>query len=128
MAGHFQRSIRAVESSLLHRVAPWWVVFLVCATIATPFPCCWAFQACTLDLGGGICPEGNTCCRKPDGSSGCIASDMGKYNATCCNDGEMKQLDPMTPLLRLILVLVDAVSDTSVVESRAIASLPTKVR
>jgi pimeloyl-ACP methyl ester carboxylesterase len=88
LAVHSQRSIRVVESSLLHRVATRLVVFIVCATIATPLTCCWAFQTCTLDLGGGICPDGNTCCRKTDGSSGCIASDMGKYNATCCTDGD----------------------------------------
>jgi pimeloyl-ACP methyl ester carboxylesterase len=31
---------------------------------------------------GLVCPDGNTCC-----SGGCIASDLGKSNATCCDDG-----------------------------------------
>lgn len=34
-----------------------------------------------------MCPDGNTCCLLQDGSSGCIASDMGKYKASCCGDG-----------------------------------------
>jgi hypothetical protein len=38
------------------------------------------------DGGNGICPTGNTCCRMPDGGSGCISSDMGKLSATCCTD------------------------------------------
>lgn len=45
-------------------------------------------QQCSLQRGGGICPDENTCCLKSDGSSGCIPKDMGKYLATCCPDGE----------------------------------------
>jgi pimeloyl-ACP methyl ester carboxylesterase len=45
-----------------------------------------AVEYCNAESGGGICPTGNTCCLMQDGSSGCIASDMGKYNATCCED------------------------------------------
>jgi len=48
-----------------------------------------AFERCSQDLGGGICPDGSTCCRKFDGKSGCIPSDMGRYNATCCSDHGM---------------------------------------
>ena len=33
----------------------------------------------------GVCPTGNTCCRKGNGSFGCIPSDMGKLHATCCS-------------------------------------------
>ena len=33
-------------------------------------------------LDGRLCPDGNTCC-----AGGCIASDLGRYNATCCGDG-----------------------------------------
>lgn len=47
-----------------------------------------AFEQCGQETGGGICPDFNTCCRKRDGSSGCIASDMGRYTATCCGDGD----------------------------------------
>jgi pimeloyl-ACP methyl ester carboxylesterase len=46
-----------------------------------------AYLNCTAETGGGICPDGNTCCRMLDGSSGCIASDLGEYAATCCEDG-----------------------------------------
>lgn len=46
-----------------------------------------AVEYCGFEQGGGICPDANTCCRMQDGSSGCIASDMGSYNATCCPDG-----------------------------------------
>ena len=34
-------------------------------------------------LDGRLCPDGNTCCC----AGGCIASDLGRYNATCCGDG-----------------------------------------
>jgi pimeloyl-ACP methyl ester carboxylesterase len=45
------------------------------------------FEICSDDVGSdGICPNGNTCCRRHDGSWGCIASDMGKETATCCQD------------------------------------------
>lgn len=46
-----------------------------------------AVQQCSLEKGGGVCPDGNTCCALKGGGSGCIASDMGAYNATCCTDG-----------------------------------------
>ena len=64
-----------------------------CGTLRLVALLCWvlcrcivveAYQQCSEDQGGGICPDGNTCCRFPNGSSGCIASDMGGYNATCC--------------------------------------------
>ena len=46
-------------------------------------------QPCGEENGGGICPEGNTCCLLSDGrGSGCIPSDMGALNAVCCDDGE----------------------------------------
>lgn len=45
-------------------------------------------QQCSMERGGGICPDGNTCCQRRDGSTGCIALDMGMYDATCCPDGE----------------------------------------
>ncbi len=45
-------------------------------------------QQCSRERGSGICPNGNTCCRRYDGSTGCIPLDMGKYFATCCPDGE----------------------------------------
>ena len=35
---------------------------------------------------GGVCPDGNTCCPRSDGSSGCIPADLGALNATCCDD------------------------------------------
>lgn len=50
-----------------------------------------AFQQCSLEKGGGICPDGNTCCPlKQDGLqvSGCVPNDMGSFNATCCSDGK----------------------------------------
>jgi pimeloyl-ACP methyl ester carboxylesterase len=46
-----------------------------------------AYLNCTVETGGGICPDRNTCCRMSDGSSGCVASDLGEYAATCCEDG-----------------------------------------
>ena len=46
-----------------------------------------AVQQCSLEKGGGFCPEGNTCCLLEGGGSGCIPNDMGDYNATCCSDG-----------------------------------------
>jgi hypothetical protein len=46
-----------------------------------------AVEHCGFEQGGGICPDGNACCRMQDGLSGCIASDMGSCNATCCPDG-----------------------------------------
>lgn len=42
---------------------------------------------CSISAGGGVCPSGNTCCRMADGTSGCIPGDLGKFNATCCDDG-----------------------------------------
>ncbi|KAG7364900.1 hypothetical protein IV203_038103 [Nitzschia inconspicua] len=47
-----------------------------------------AYEVCSNEAGGedGICPNGDTCCRRPDNSWGCIASDMGRYTATCCSD------------------------------------------
>lgn len=45
-----------------------------------------AVEYCSEELGGGVCPDRNTCCRRSDGSSGCIPADMGAYNATCCSD------------------------------------------
>lgn len=47
-----------------------------------------AMEQCPVERGGGICPDGNTCCQRFDGSSGCIPSDMGGSNATCCPDRE----------------------------------------
>jgi pimeloyl-ACP methyl ester carboxylesterase len=52
--------------------------------------CIWAYEQCSKDQGGGICPTGNTCCRRRKGdvdSSGCIPNDLGLWNATCCDDG-----------------------------------------
>jgi hypothetical protein len=36
---------------------------------------------------GDLCPTGNTCCKMWTGRYGCVASDMGVRNATCCSDG-----------------------------------------
>jgi pimeloyl-ACP methyl ester carboxylesterase len=47
-----------------------------------------AVEQCPVERGGGLCPDGNTCCPRYDGSSGCIPNDMGKYTATCCPDRE----------------------------------------
>ncbi|GFH57515.1 hypothetical protein CTEN210_13991 [Chaetoceros tenuissimus] len=47
-----------------------------------------ALDKCAVEKGSGICPSGNTCCLMRDGSSGCIPSDMGQHNATCCTDLE----------------------------------------
>jgi len=46
-----------------------------------------AVQQCSLEQGGGVCPDRNTCCPLKGGGSGCIPNDMGSYNATCCSDG-----------------------------------------
>mmetsp|Transcript_15184 Transcript_15184/g.18486 ORF Transcript_15184/g.18486 Transcript_15184/m.18486 type:complete len:470 (+) Transcript_15184:213-1622(+) len=46
-----------------------------------------AYINCSEKAGGGICPDNNTCCLMKNGTSGCIASDMGSYNAICCRDG-----------------------------------------
>lgn len=46
-----------------------------------------AVLQCPPKQGGGICPDGNTCCPLKNGGSGCIASDMGSFNGTCCSDG-----------------------------------------
>ena len=47
-----------------------------------------AYQNCSTETGGGICPDGNTCCLMQDGKSGCIPSDLGKYRASCCSDDD----------------------------------------
>jgi len=47
--------------------------------------CTFAIEKCSLEQGGGICPTGNTCCQRFDGSSGCIPNDLGSFNATCCD-------------------------------------------
>lgn len=56
--------------------------------VASLFPLVLAVQKCSLHHGGGICPDGNTCCplKHIDGSA-CIPNDMGSYHATCCSDG-----------------------------------------
>lgn len=46
-----------------------------------------AVQQCSLETGGGTCPNDNTCCPLFGGGSGCIPNDMGSLNATCCSDG-----------------------------------------
>ena len=60
-----------------------------CSALLLAVTCmnCETYQNCSEDTGGGICPEGNTCCLMTNGNSGCIASDMGAYNGTCCKDG-----------------------------------------
>jgi hypothetical protein len=62
-------------------------LILVTLLLLAPMPAS-PFENCLnrIDGGSGICPAGNTCCEMPDGSSGCISSDMGKLNATCCTD------------------------------------------
>lgn len=81
-------------------------LFLVtAAVVTTTMTAVKAWETCSVEQGGGICPEGNTCCRlvlddddddddkrqmaSSSISSGCIASDMGRRNATCCLDDEM---------------------------------------
>ena len=44
-----------------------------------------ALKRCAREQGGGQCPDDNTCCRISDGNSGCIPSDLGADNATCCS-------------------------------------------
>eukprot|EP00977_Amphora_coffeiformis_P020577 scaffold8374_cov175-Amphora_coffeaeformis.AAC.16 len=55
-----------------------------------------ALERCSDDTGGGFCPSQNTCClltreadsrRRNHAVSGCLPSDLGAYNATCCDDG-----------------------------------------
>ena len=55
-----------------------------------------ALERCSDDTGGGFCPSQNTCCpvrlvagsrRRNNTVSGCLPSDLGPYNATCCDDG-----------------------------------------
>lgn len=53
---------------------------------------CLAWEQCSKNLPGGVCPDGNTCCpltnsTSNDASVGCIPSDMGKYDGTCCENG-----------------------------------------
>jgi pimeloyl-ACP methyl ester carboxylesterase len=52
-------------------------------------PCHTALEHCSEELGGGVCPTGNTCCLLDDSSSGlsssCIPSDLGAIHATCCS-------------------------------------------
>lgn len=64
-------------------------IIIKCSALLLAVTCmnCEAYQNCSEDTGGGICPEGNTCCLMANGNSGCIASDMGAYNGTCCEDG-----------------------------------------
>ena len=45
-------------------------------------------EFCSSEQGGGICPDGNTCCLTKKRTSGCIPADMGALNATCCGDLE----------------------------------------
>jgi hypothetical protein len=45
-----------------------------------------AIEQCKEEQGGGVCPAGGTCCLRYDFRSGCIPSDLGSYNATCCSD------------------------------------------
>lgn len=70
--------------------------FLVCCATLSLFLRAWvsAFEQCSKDLGGGICPDGNTCCQRYDGKSGCIPSDLGRSNATCCSDDGMTGCPP----------------------------------
>ena len=59
----------------------WWCLFIL-FTIHTG-----ALERCSDETGGGFCPTGNTCCRKKGGGpAGCIPSDLGALNATCCED------------------------------------------
>ena len=50
-----------------------------------------ALERCPNNRGGGFCPSKNTCCQlvgsRQGKTSGCLPSDLGAYNATCCNDG-----------------------------------------
>jgi hypothetical protein len=51
-----------------------------------------ALERCSSSTHGGFCPSRNTCCRPADeswiqDSAGCLPSDLGPYNATCCSDG-----------------------------------------
>lgn len=61
------------------------IIFLCCIVGAV------AYEVCSNQTGGsiGICPTSNTCCFHPEDGrfAGCIAADMGKRVATCCNDG-----------------------------------------
>ena len=63
---------------------------LVCL-LSFVFAPLFALERCQDATGGGFCPSLNTCCsyKDNDGSknSGCIPSDLGAYNATCCGDG-----------------------------------------
>lgn len=59
------------------------------------FSFCSAWESCSKRLGGGICPDGNTCCSLDNSNRtenlnntiGCIPSDMGKHYGTCCSKG-----------------------------------------
>lgn len=64
-----------------------WVVIQLCSVLFLCRPSLVkAFERCPTDRGGGICPDGNTCCMRSGGKSGCISGDMGKFYATCCSD------------------------------------------
>ena len=65
-----------------HHIIPT-IIFFTCWSIIIE-----AYLKCNEKTGGGICPDKNTCCLMKDGSTGCIPSDMGSYNASCCKDGE----------------------------------------
>jgi pimeloyl-ACP methyl ester carboxylesterase len=58
----------------------WWIA--KCATTII------GIEFCSIETGGGVCPDGNTCCLTKRSTSGCIPNDMGSLNATCCDDME----------------------------------------
>lgn len=64
-----------------------WLLGLAALIQTAPLPVL-TFEICSnkADGGNGICPTGNTCCKMPNGSSGCISSDKGNQTATCCTD------------------------------------------
>jgi pimeloyl-ACP methyl ester carboxylesterase len=68
-----------VPSSSARWIISCFLLFLVALTSS--------LEQCSEDLGNGFCPEGNTCCLRHDGMSGCIPNDLGSNNATCCEDG-----------------------------------------
>ena len=62
---------------------------LLVLTVSTRLVVGW--EKCPTELGGGICPDLNTCCSLEESDdnvtlSGCISNGMGSFKATCCAD------------------------------------------
>ncbi|KAL7558307.1 hypothetical protein ACA910_019340 [Epithemia clementina (nom. ined.)] len=79
--------VAVVKSRSLASLWLWWLlVFHRSSTSSSNTVVSWAWQTCSVEEGGGICPTGNTCC--PAGIPGVSTCVSGKNSSTgsCCTD------------------------------------------